>query len=95
MQTHRENQPSQEIQVQTEVQEGIHYKNATFYIMHFHVREVRPEYNFHLSPGNTKESGSLCYAEYVEMQKTCVFPGTSLISEDCCWISHLDKWAFF
>jgi hypothetical protein len=39
----------------------IHYKNATFYIMHFHVLGIRPEHNFHLSPGNTKESGSLCY----------------------------------
>jgi hypothetical protein len=41
--------------------EILHYKNAAFYITHFHVLGVRPEHNFHLSLGNTKELGSLCY----------------------------------
>jgi hypothetical protein len=29
--------------------------------------------------------------EHVETQRTCIFPRTSLISEDYYWISHLDK----
>jgi hypothetical protein len=41
--------------------ESLHYKNAAFYITHFHVLGVRPEHDFHLSLGNTKESRSLCY----------------------------------
>jgi hypothetical protein len=38
-----------------------HYKNAEFYITHFHLLGIRPKYNFHLRRGNTKESRSLCY----------------------------------
>ena len=59
--------------MQSEVQERVYYKNVAFYIMHFHVMEVCPEYNFHLSLGNIKESGSMCYAEHVEMQKHVCF----------------------
>jgi hypothetical protein len=63
--------------------------------MHFHVLGVRSERNFHLSPGNTKESGSLCYGGTCWNVEMCLFLGTSLIFEDCYWISHLDKPVFF
>jgi hypothetical protein len=72
-----------------------HYKNAAFYITYFHVLRVRPKHNFHLSLGSTKESGFLYYGGTCWNAETCVFLGTSLISEDCYSISHLDKHAFF
>ena len=40
---------------------SIHYKNIALYITYFYILRVHLEHNFHLSLGNTKESGSLCY----------------------------------